>query len=437
MDRPGHAPAPAPPVQVQWAGRWHRVHPGRPFVIGRAPESQLQIDHPDVSRQHLAVVPVGSGWELRDTSRNGTYVGGRRVASLPVTGELVVSLGTGQSAPVVVIRAADGPPAPPSSPPRPPSAARPSATKVMGQGKLTALHQLETSRLRIGRAPDNDVVLDDLLVSRYHAELRRGPAGWQLVDVGRRNGTYVNGRQVTEAAIGPDDVIGIGHALLQLEGDRLVEYVDVGEIGFRAEGLTVRTSSGKVLLDDVGFVLEERSLLAVVGPSGAGKSTLLHLLLGFVHPDSGRVLVNGVDLAELDLRSWRRQLAWVPQRPHLFVGSVEENIRLGSGGDVLAAARAAVADEFLDRQPEELSAGQRQRVALARAFLRDAPIVLLDEPTARLDLHSEALIVDAARRLLTGRTAVLVAHRPAMLAAADRVIRLRDGRVEAPLEVAA
>jgi ATP-binding cassette subfamily C protein CydD len=214
-------------------------------------------------------------------------------------------------------------------------------------------------------------------------------------------------------------------------GDRLVE---AGEI--RLEDVTVRFE-GRATLDQVSLTIRPGERVAIVGPSGAGKSTLLHLLLGFVRPDSGRVLVNGVDLAELDLQAWRRQLAWVPQRPHLFAGSVEENIRLGSGGDVRSAARAAAAEEFLGRQPEELSAGQRQRVALARAFLRDAPVVLLDEPTARLDLHSEALIVEAVQRLLAGRTAVMVAHRPAMLAAADRVIRLRDGRVDAPAEVAA
>ncbi len=216
-------------------------------------------------------------------------------------------------------------------------------------------------------------------------------------------------------------------------GDRLV---DAGEI--RLEEVTVRfPGRAEPALDRVSLTIRPGERLAIVGPSGAGKSTLLHLLLGFVRPESGRVLVDGIDLADLDLPAWRRQLAWVPQRPHLFAGSVEENIRLGSTGDVLAAARAASADEFLDKQPEELSAGQRQRVALARAFLRDAAIVLLDEPTARLDLLSEGLIVDSAQRLLRGRTAVMVAHRPAMLAAADRVIRLRDGRVEVPAEVAA
>ena len=286
MDR-GHAPS--PPLQVLWAGRWHDARAGLPFVIGRAPGSQLQIDDPHLSRHHVAVVPVGSGWELRDTSRNGTFVDGRRVTSMPVTGELAVTLGAGPQAPRVVIRAAGVRARQNSRPPGPPPEG-PAATRALSQGVLAGMHNAggAASRLRIGRAPDNDVVIDDLLVSRYHAELRRGPHGWQLVDLGRATGRSSTASVVSQAPIGPNDVIGIGHALLQLDGDRVVEYADVGQINFRADGLTVR-AGGKVLLRDVGFALEERSLLAVVGPSGAGKSTLLRALTGFRPADEGRV----------------------------------------------------------------------------------------------------------------------------------------------------
>jgi ATP-binding cassette subfamily C protein CydD len=206
----------------------------------------------------------------------------------------------------------------------------------------------------------------------------------------------------------------------------------VGEI--RLENVTVRFS-GEMVLDDVSLTIRQGERVAIVGPSGAGKSTILHLLLGFVRPDSGRVLIDGVDLAELELAAWRRQVAWVPQSPHLFAGTVEENILLGAVDcDVHEAAQAASVDFAYDTVLGErgagLSAGQRQRIALARAYVRNAPVVLLDEPTASLDLHSEAAIVDAAVELLRGRTAVMVAHRPAMLAVADRVVRLRAGRLE-------
>ncbi|MEU8087536.1 thiol reductant ABC exporter subunit CydD [Micromonospora sp. NPDC049101] len=197
-------------------------------------------------------------------------------------------------------------------------------------------------------------------------------------------------------------------------------------------------------LRDVTLTIRPGERIAVIGPSGAGKSTLLGLLLGFVTPTSGRVTVDGVDLATADLDAWRRQLAWVPQRAHLFAASLADNIRLGAPDTPADALAAAVHDAALDdvvaglpdgldtllgERGHGLSSGQRQRVALARAFLRAAPVVLLDEPTARLDTAAEAVVLDATRRLVAGRTALLVAHRPALLADADRILRVEDGRV--------
>ncbi|GAA0398240.1 hypothetical protein GCM10009530_57390 [Microbispora corallina] len=216
----------------------------------------------------------------------------------------------------------------------------------------------------------------------------------------------------------------------------------------RLEGVTVRYPGREdAALRDVSLVIAPGERVAVVGPSGAGKSTLLHLLMGFVAPSEGRVLVGGADLASLDLDAWRRRLAFVPQRPHLFASSVADNIALGSGADagrVRAAAAAAQAAEFVDGLPEgydtvlgergaDLSAGQRQRVAIARAFCRpSAEVLLLDEPTARLDGRSEAAVIEATRRLAEGRTAIIVAHRPAMIDLADRVVRVEGGRLVAP-----
>ncbi|MFF0423833.1 thiol reductant ABC exporter subunit CydD [Streptomyces sp. NPDC004520] len=191
-------------------------------------------------------------------------------------------------------------------------------------------------------------------------------------------------------------------------------------------------------LDAATLTVEPGETVALVGPSGVGKSTLLDVVLGFAVPEEGgSVRVGGVDLGSLDLEEWRSRIAWVPQRPYLFAGTVAENVRLGrpdaSDAAVREALRDAGADGFVAGLPSGvdtvlgedgagLSAGQRQRLALARAFLADRPLLLLDEPTAALDGATEAGVVEAVRRLAAGRTVLLVVHRPALLAVADRVV---------------
>ncbi|WP_069769257.1 thiol reductant ABC exporter subunit CydD [Streptomyces sp. LUP30] len=222
--------------------------------------------------------------------------------------------------------------------------------------------------------------------------------------------------------------------------------------GVAFEGVTVRYPgrSGDAV-SDVSFTVEPGETVALVGPSGAGKSTLVHTLLGFVRPTEGRVLAGGVDLAAADLEQWRSQIAWVPQRPHLFAGTIAENVRLARPGADDTALRRALADagalEFVDALPagtatvlgedgSGLSAGQRQRLALARAFLADRPVLLLDEPTAALDGETEAEVVTAVSRLAAGRTVLLVVHRPALLAVADRVVRLAGTETGGPVTAA-
>ncbi|MCX4959479.1 thiol reductant ABC exporter subunit CydD [Streptomyces virginiae] len=209
------------------------------------------------------------------------------------------------------------------------------------------------------------------------------------------------------------------------------------------EGIAVRYEGrGEDSPRPVSLTVGPGECVALTGPSGAGKSTLLQVLLGFVTPTAGRIRVAGVDLAELSPAQWRQQIAWVPQRPHLFAGTIAENVRLARAGasdaDVAEALKDAGAWEFVTALPRGvqtplgeggvgLSAGQRQRLALARAFLADRPVLLLDEPTAALDGETEAGIVDAVRRLSTGRTVLLVVHRPALLAVADRVVEMAAG----------
>ncbi|MEU0369627.1 thiol reductant ABC exporter subunit CydD [Streptomyces sp. NPDC006283] len=206
------------------------------------------------------------------------------------------------------------------------------------------------------------------------------------------------------------------------------------------DAVTVRHKGrDEASLDSVSLVVEPGETVALVGESGVGKSTLLDVLLGFVEPAEGHVRVGGTDLAELDVHRWRDRIAWVPQTPYLFAGTIAENVRLArpdaDDAAVREALRAAGAYDFvaalrrgmdtpIGEDGSGLSAGQRQRLALARAFLADRPLLLLDEPTAALDGATEADIVEAVGRLARGRTVLLVVHRPALLAVADRVVTL-------------
>jgi len=229
--------------------------------------------------------------------------------------------------------------------------------------------------------------------------------------------------------------------------DEPVRPPDPADMPIRFEGVVYSyPGRGAPALRGVDLELRPGETVALVGPSGSGKSTLVSLLLRFADPDEGRVACGNVDLRDVDPAQWRRRIAWVPQRPHLVAGTLADNIRLADPGAsdrrVRAAAAAAGLLGVAERLPDglatrvgdggrALSAGQAQRVALARAFLRDAPLVVCDEPTAHLDPESAAAVADAIERLMEGRTVLLVVHHPELARRADRVVTLEEGRVVA------
>ncbi|MFO0810209.1 MAG: ABC transporter ATP-binding protein [Gemmataceae bacterium] len=197
-------------------------------------------------------------------------------------------------------------------------------------------------------------------------------------------------------------------------------------------------------LRDVSFVAEPGQAIAVVGPTGAGKSTLVSLLPRFYDPGVGRILLDGRDTRTLTLKSLRAQVSIVLQEPLLFSGSIRDNIRYGrldaTDAEIIAAAEAANAHDFIARLPlgydtelgergAKLSGGERQRIAVARAFLKDAPVLILDEPTSSIDSRTEAVILDALDRLMVGRTTFMIAHRLSTVRRADRILVVDQGRV--------
>ena len=236
-----------------------------------------------------------------------------------------------------------------------------------------------------------------------------------------------------------EDVFAVLERPLPSRGTR-TDIPDPSRSALRIEQLEVRYPGRSLpALSQASFTVNPGEVVALVGPSGCGKSTLLSVLLGFASEWTGSVRCGDVNLAAMDFDAWRERVAWVPQRPHLFARSIAENIRIGrpeaAEDDVFAAIAAAGLEDVVTRLPmgaetvlghegAGLSVGERQRVALARAFVRDAPLLLLDEPTANLDGRTEEKVLEAVRRLMGGRTVLMVAHRPSLLTLADRVVYL-------------
>lgn len=256
----------------------------------------------------------------------------------------------------------------------------------------------------------------------------------------RSLGTHYHGRM--DAIASSERIIEILDAPLPERSERSLVlnkedlYIRFEQVGFDYDD--------RPALHDTSFEIRSGERVALVGPSGSGKTTLVNLLLGFIEADNGRILVNGHNLTQIDLTWWRQQIAWIPQSPRLFHGTIRDNVSLGMAhatrDAVIDALKKAQAMEFVDRLPQGidtlvgeggqgLSGGQVQRLALARAFLRDACLLIMDEPTAHLDSQSEALIQCAIEELARGRSVLTIAHRLNTIERADRIVVVDQGRV--------
>lgn len=248
---------------------------------------------------------------------------------------------------------------------------------------------------------------------------------------------------------GLESVRSVGEVLQAPELEDNAGKSEVGEVrgavDFQQVG-HVYGESERPAVHDFTLSVRPGETVALVGASGAGKSTVLNLVIGFIRPTSGRLLLDGTDMNDLDLRTYRRFVSVVPQESILFDGTIRENVAYGMEDEadeeaVRAALRDANALEFVDRLPQgldtvvgergaRLSGGQRQRLAIARALIRDPRVLVLDEATSALDTRSEALVQEALARLLHGRTTFVVAHRLSTVRGADRIVVLGDGRIQ-------
>lgn len=427
----------APPLVLVTDTDSQLIDPTRSYRLGRDPTSEIVLDDPRVSWHHAVLRADDGHWLLEDVgSTNGTYDDGRRVHQENVGPGTRLRFGD----------PADGLSATFTALPAPTAHRHPSLLVPRASGTFrrpSAVHRLLGHTIRIGRSRDNDLVLDNLVVSRYHAELRALPdGGHEIVDLDSHNGTYLNGRSVQRAPVGPADIVGIGHSAFCLTDGRLVEYTDTGEVSLDVRHLVVRVGPDhRVLLDDVGFPLAEKALLAVAGPSGAGKSTLLNALTGLRPADQGTVLYDGRDLYR-DYAELRRRIGLVPQDDILHTQltvrrALSYAAELRFPGDTDPHERAARVHEVIhelgldaraDQVIASLSGGQRKRVSVALELLTKPSLLFLDEPTSGLDPGMERSVMRMLRGLADdGRTVVVVTHSVLSLNVCDRLLVLAPG----------
>lgn len=295
--------------------------------------------------------------------------------------------------------------------------------------------------ITIGRGLENQIVVEDLLASRQHARLVPSHGGYDVQDLGSRNGTYVNGQRITTAHLGEGDLLAVGHSRFTVRQGQLVASVDEGDVNFVANHLSFTLPEGKKLLDDVSFALEGSSLLAIIGPSGAGKSTMLKALIGSQPATEGEVYYDGRDLYQ-NFQDLRHRIGVVPQDDVVHRQlTVQQALRFAAElrfpDDLPAELRERRVDEVMEElgltahahtRVDRLSGGQRKRTSVALELLTQPSLLFLDEPTSGLDPGLDKQVMQTLRQLADGgRTVGVITHSVANLNVCDKVLLLAPG----------
>ena len=494
-------------------GAPHPLGGAQRITLGREPDNDIVINHPMVSRRHLAIEWRGTAWCLVDIgSTNGFFVNGRRMAEFMVPGTTQVRLGDVNTGPIVDLvvdvpasggrppssgsgRSVPSRPGPPVSRPMqsgyPPSGPRsagfpgapvpasgqmpahapggrqyrvdPMPQEVLSAPHLQALQQNVSAvyRLpgaptpperesislrgvqRIGRTPDNDIVVSDVLASRHHAQVSSRGAALVIEDLGSVNGTFVNGRRVSSAQLTDGDVVTIGNSDFVVSGGTLMRGQESAAVadGLHVHGVSLIVDGGKRLLADVDFSASPGTLTAVIGPSGAGKSTVSKIAAGLNSPTSGLVTFESRNVhAEYD--ALRTRIGMVPQKDVLHHKlTLRQALRYAAvlrlPPDLSKADRDRVIDgvlselqltEHVDTRVEKLSGGQQKRASVAMELLTGPSLLILDEPTSGLDPALDRQVMATLRRLAdAGRVVLVVTHSLTYLSMCDQVLLLAPG----------
>ncbi len=408
----------------------------RVVLIGRDAECDIILDAPQISRKHVRLTQLAQGWLVEDLgSANGTYLYDphtQPITRAEVSEEDVIYMGSYRF-PIRRLREFLGQVDDPAS-----------------RAKLSV--PLDRKIVTLGRGDDNDVVLDDPQVSRHHARIRREGDAYFVEDLASANGTYINGKRVGRAQIGPQDLISFGTYAVRLDLERgAIQRSYQGDMLLQAEHIRVDVREGdqvKRLLDGISFTAYPSEFVGIMGPSGAGKTTLLMAIIGTLRPSHGRTTLNGDDLIEQYDR-YRSVIGYVPQED-IIHGELTvyealyytARLRLPSDttraeidrriDEVLAALEIERTRHVRIGSPERkgISGGQRKRVNLAMELLTEPSLLCLDEPTSGLASEDALNVLRLLRKLGDqGRTILLTIHQPSQQAyrMMDNVLYLADG----------
>jgi ABC-type multidrug transport system ATPase subunit/pSer/pThr/pTyr-binding forkhead associated (FHA) protein len=429
---------------VEWDDDSLVLEPGKTYVLGRDASSDIPIYFDRISRSHLRFSFENNNWVIKDLdSSNGSFIGNKKFEVHQVTKAVVIDLGgTGNfSLKVVPLEGS----ATQSTKAQPIDREATRLSKVTGGNYQKDSSELARVRLqqriRIGRNSESEWHIDDLNVSRNHAEIVQSSSGnYEIVDLKSTNGTFLNGARVKREILKTGDIISIGGFARRftLDGLQILEGIDGMSVSAREIYFNI---GKKPLLQDVSFNLGPRTLTAIVGPSGAGKSTLLGVLTGRTKPSQGQIIIGGVDL-HTQFQSLSRQIGSVPQADILHTRlTVRQALNYGAKlrlpNDTTKAERNSRVEDVMaqlelteraDLRIDRLSGGQRKRASIGLELLTSPQLLVLDEPTSGLDPGLDAHVMETLRKLAdNGQTVVLVTHSVDNLDFCDNVILLASG----------
>jgi ABC transport system ATP-binding/permease protein len=433
-----------PPITVCSGDVRRTFPPDRDVVVGRDVRADVRIPHPAVSRAHMILRCVDGSWTATDNkSFNGMFVGKERVRQTPVRDGGAIRLAD-REGPLLTFDLGPPPDERPTVQTKLPAIFRGGSTDAGFRGRWRGTPPPQTTTTTIGRAPDNDIVVADVMASRHHARMVAAESGVQIQDAHSINGTFVNGRRVKSAALRDNDVVTIGNVDFVFVGRNLVRRTEAAATtgGLEVHEVGVMLKRGDVtLLDRMSLTARPGTLTAVIGPSGSGKSTLAKVIVGAWQPTRGAVTFDGRNL-HADYASLRSRIGMVPQDDVVHRGlTVTQALTFAAQmrmpPDTTKIERQQVISRVLDElemtaqadtRVDKLSGGQRKRVSVAMELLTEPSLLVLDEPTTGLDPALDRQVMAMLRHLAdAGRVIVVVTHSLKFLDMCDQVVLLAPG----------